>query len=375
MRNLIEKLGQFRFLSVSLLLHMGLVVLIGTVIITKNSVPDTAFEVSQGGFLEEVPLDSTLDSPSDSSAEFQEEMEQAAVEPASPANSGIAETTSQLITSTAASSYQTVSSDFVSRGDTLVSRGMPGGLARSIGSGAGQGSGKLDGGLFGTREARQDALPGIFFDLKQTPAGAATEVGDLASYWRTVRGFCEAGFDDSQLAGFFRAPLPLYASQWTFPNVSASAAPAAFSVQDRVKPQFWLAHYRGKISATTPGSIRFSGYGDNLLIVAIDGRIVLDASRSDGEKSSSWSPNKKPGGPLLSGNIIFGDSVEFRPGQARQIDIVIGESGGGLFGAYLLIQDHGKSGPFPFFATAPGKLPDGVGEALVDKSSLIFNVN
>ena len=60
--------------------------------------------------------------------------------------------------------------------------------------------------------------------------------------------------------------------------MDANDAPTAFGVGDAVKPSKWLAYYQGEIVAPKTGKYRFHGVGDDVLVVRVKNRVVLDGS-------------------------------------------------------------------------------------------------
>jgi hypothetical protein len=215
------------------------------------------------------------------------------------------------------------------------------------------------------------------------------------------------------------------------PPMSADRAPEAFSVQDQVKGSYWVCHYTGQIAAPETGRYRFCGIGDDVLVVRIGKKVVMDASwpeligqvtswESDDDNSRRFSLNgykygkfqgnawnqiysqiEKSGGfdgeethfgNALRGvkvagfnanekymsaacRMVIGDWVELKKGQPVNIDVVIGEIPGGEFTCRLLIEQQGKeykmvqsdAGPRPVL---PFFKTVEIGNQLIDKIEL-----
>jgi len=229
--------------------------------------------------------------------------------------------------------------------------------------------------VFGASERKGATLIGIFYDLKQTQQREA--IPDYARrYAYALDEFFVAGFDEALLNRFFRAALPLYTSQLAIPSMSADGAPKAFGVETMVKPSYWVVHYKGQVAPPADGSYRFVGNFDDLLVVAINRKVVLDGSRPDTRfPRLAW---KEPAdkGPKVAANDLsrYGDWIELKAGQPVDIDIVIGERPGGQFHGVLLYEKKGETysrnqrgqAILPLFQTAEKPMND-PGRFLTDR--------
>lgn len=231
----------------------------------------------------------------------------------------------------------------------------PRGSLGGSGGGAGQGVGSALGPImpsFGFRDPQAGGtLLGRFYDLKQFADGKPNpDVGKLGTNnlaSSETAAFVRANFDTSRLERFFRAPDPLYATQIFIPVIPATEAPKAYEVEKKVRPEAWLAHYRGRISPPASGNYRFVGYGDDNLIVRLDGRVVLDASignitgfKSDRTKNATY-PYEFQNTNTSRGGFVVGRPMDLRAGQYYNLDIVISEGPGGSFAAMILFEQAG----------------------------------
>lgn len=221
---------------------------------------------------------------------------------------------------------------------------------------------------FGRSERKGATLIGIFYDLKQTQQ--REPIPEFAKrYCPALDAFLVSGFDEALLNRFFRAALPLYTTQFAIPLINANAAPKAFGVEAMVKPSYWVVHYKGQVAPPADGTYRFVGNFDDLLIVAINRKVVLDGSRPDTRfPRLAW---KEPAdkGPKVAANDMarYGDWVELKAGQPVDFDILIGERPGGQFHGVILYEKKGETYPvntkgqaiLPLFQTAenPEKNP------------------
>ncbi|HEY5793116.1 MAG TPA: hypothetical protein VIS74_07445 [Chthoniobacterales bacterium] len=213
---------------------------------------------------------------------------------------------------------------------------------------------------FGSTDSSRAALIGTFYDLKQTQKLQPTGVTD-AQYTEVLDEFLRKNWDEGVLNRYFRATQPLYTTQLFIPSIDAAAAPKAFGVEKIVKPTMWVAHYKGQVIPPTDGAWRFWGQGDDILCVAVNGRIVLINNwaglRFPSIRWRSPEPTQVPCGKL---KLAAGHWMKLKGGEPVDLDVLVGELPGGLFAAYLMIEKRGDSDAsaggqrlFPIFQLAP----------------------
>lgn len=285
--------------------------------------------------------------------------------------------------------------------------GVPGGTY-----GAGDGLGGLGFGfdmdLFGSNRGTGNEFIGTFYDLKQSPDGELTKIGELAekdsfnfghqlAACKIIKGFISSGFNEGRLKDYFKAPKQKYATAFMMPPMAAEAAPKAFGVEDKVKGKYWICHYKGQMAAPETGRYRFCGIGDDILVVRVGRKVVLDACwpaligevtdwESDRDDSRKFPLNGNRYGPVKTGDfgiihekimdaggfdrdhnnwnkviggitigeerigpymsiscrMVIGDWIDLRKGQQVNVDILLGEIPGGEFTCRLLIEQDGK---------------------------------
>lgn len=241
------------------------------------------------------------------------------------------------------------------------------GIGSSLGAGVGAGTGK--GPImpaFGFRDARSGgSLAGRLYDLKQTPKRAAAPM-DLLAYGKVVDEFLSRHWSAEVLNRYYQAPDPIYTTQIFIPVMPADGGPKAFGQEKFVAPKFWLIRYRGRVSPPSGGSWRFWGYAGEVCAVAINGKTVLVANHVDVKTPrTNWKSAEAPGQPAGSGRLVAGDWVDLRAGGFVDIDILIGERGGGTFDCFLLVEKKGDAStktaagdPVPLlFRLAPSDTP------------------
>ena len=248
-----------------------------------------------------------------------------------------------------------------------IELGMGAALASDIGdTGEGLGSSKAGG----------STIEGTFYDLKLTKSGSKT---DLASWnekgepsahagkvTQVLNDFVTKDWAPAVFAKYYRSRTKLYAGSFYLPSCNASYAPVAYKCADRVKPQAWVAIYKGKVQAPKSGKFRFVGTGDDVLAVRFNRKTVLESgwcipSRNNNTIGSPLNEHGKkyyeevtkreenpityyqyPETPKWNhelGGLTAGDVFEVKEGKVYPIEILISEIPGGAFGFALLIQD------------------------------------
>ncbi len=235
------------------------------------------------------------------------------------------------------------------------------------GRGFGGGLGSIGGGVldtanfnitsFGFDKAVEGTLTGKLFDFKQTRNGDPipnTSVSKVSSEF--VKNFRLKDLERD----FFSVDKELYASYFIIPSTSADVAPKAFGAEGIIEPKRLGAAYTGRYTPAVSGRFRFMGRGDDVIIVRVNGKIVLDGSWNTSYSSWRQSPEAAQADSGRNYNRLFGmgpkvitgDWVNFTAGQAVDLDVFVAEVPGGSFGAYLLIEAEGGKKPV-IFSTIP----------------------
>ncbi len=248
-----------------------------------------------------------------------------------------------------ASSVATLTSGMMSGGS---SKGFGGGSGGGIGSGlgVGRGNGKNFVSLFGAKMGT-NGLVGTFYDLKQTPAHKETECAPqsgIGPYREAVKEFFQSGWSPIKFAKYYKAPEPLIAGQIFVPGRSANAAPEAYGVEKEVKPSRWVAHYKGVVEVPQSIPFRFVGTGDDWLLVRWDKKIALDDGYErfvvggDGNYkdfkqtvTKEFPMDRSPGGLA---RMKAGPWINEQKGKKVPVEIIFGETPGGVFDVYLAIE-------------------------------------
>ena len=236
-----------------------------------------------------------------------------------------------------------------------ASKGFGGGSGGGIGAGKGVGAG---GGrnfvsLFGMKGSSLGAsgLIGTLYDLKQTadrkPTSAAPANTGIAPYRTSVREFLESGWSAGRLQRFFKSPDKLVSGQLFITGRSADDAPKAFEVEKLMKPSRWVVHYRCYVEMPSSMPFRFVGSGDDFLIVRWNRKIALDDGyetylagggnyKDFGVKvTQEFKVDRRPGGLH---RLKAGPWIQVTKGTKVPVEVLIGETPGGVFDCYLAIE-------------------------------------
>jgi len=388
-----------RSVSISLALHVIIIVLFGGTVLFKAIEPPADFS-ADGGFLGDGSEEASPPGPP-SITPPSPEMPAVPVPQTATAMDAmsILSTTSvsapafSVPAMTVPSMGKNISADMASAAANMAAAAAKL-LPASGGGGAGawgKSSGKGSWGQgFGSMEKDDLKLVGNLYDFKQSPDGKPLKTS-LEDFWREIRGYVESRYNPERLKKYFRSK-PIYTAQIFIPFRQASEGPRAFALDAQVKPAMWMIHYRGGFSPASSGKYRFWGRADDSLIAVVDGKVVLDVSRVNGPDGlsradgnpSQWK-NKKSD---FKNDVPYpGEWMELKADQTYRLDLLIAEGApwpqvqrmlngdknagvdgdllGGDFEALLMIEvGDGKTmggfyTPQPVFSTLPleGTLP------------------
>jgi hypothetical protein len=246
--------------------------------------------------------------------------------------------------------------------------GIKGGMGYLDGGGGLGGIGfDLELNIFGKDKGSGNELEGTFYDLKMKPDGSPAKMDE--NYYNEVIKEFIGSWNLRVFDRYFKAPKNKFATTFMLPRMPADEAPKAYAVDDVVKPKQWVAYYKGKIAAQESGRYRFWGIGDDILMVRIKGKTVIDANLN--KNISDWtSTDENSRKYKMSGTgMEIGDWFYLSNGKPVEMEVLVGERPGGVFYCHLLIEQDGVDYPtgadgrpiLPIFKTAdiPEKLiPD-----------------
>jgi len=177
---------------------------------------------------------------------------------------------------------------------------------------------------------------------------------DRTLFWPEIKKFLENDWNPLVFSYYYRSPQKLYTTHFMIPPTSSSLAQSAFKVdlEKFLDPPFWLVHYKGKISYKEGGKFRLWGAAIDVLEVRVKGKLVLSAGWG-GEKAS-YEPDdwKVPKGdqliyPLGALEASFGHWFTLEPGEVADMEVLLGEYGGGVSQFMLLVEDASQSSFYP----------------------------
>jgi hypothetical protein len=247
--------------------------------------------------------------------------------------------------------------------------------------------------MFGGRmsTALGNDLEGTFYALGLDRHGRKNNMSTEQNI-AALRQFIDSGWNPNALARYYRSSRKLYATQIFIPPVSSAYGPEQFGMgfgQD-FDPIHWCIHYKGKIARKDGGRFRFAGLGDEVLMVRLNKKIVMNAGWGGAPRTfQTVSAYRNPIDEdnlkyfLGHGKMAFGEWFELQPGEPADIEVLIGEIPGGLFTAMLLIQQDGEEYPtkqdggpiLPIFRTAeiPEKVKEQIQYTLIEGEADLYN--
>ncbi len=223
--------------------------------------------------------------------------------------------------------------------------------------------------LFGGGQTIGNDFVGTFYDFKRDRQGRPNSM-DETKFVQEVTKFVSSGFKTSVLSKYYRSPKTLYATAFMIPPVRSQIAPAAFDEADTLG-YAWMVHYKGQLVYPEDVKIRFWGMGDDIMVIKVDGKTVLNACWPEGEWGSyaiggNWISSAKNDFRFYLGNNLSrgGDVITLKAGEPKNMEIIIGETPGGQFCSMLTVEVIGEEYPknrqggpiFPIFKTTEPSL-------------------
>ena len=221
--------------------------------------------------------------------------------------------------------------------------------------------------LFGSGQSIGNDFVGTFYDLKRGRTGRPIPM-DPDMYLKALRTFVVSGWKPSEIAKYYQSPKKLYATSFMIPTILSSVAPTAFGEDDTLG-YCWAAHYTGKLVHKDGIQFRFWGQGDDILLVRVNGKLVLNAcwpSDSEAQFTQFWQTSSSYSRRFYLGNnkSVVGDWITLEPGVPLDMEVLIGEKPGGGYCAMLVVEVEGveyEKGPqgnpiLPMFKTSEPSL-------------------
>ena len=215
-------------------------------------------------------------------------------------------------------------------------------------------------GSFGEPVDIGNNLVGTFYDFKRRRAGGPL-VLDRESFKTAVGKFTRGGWHPSDLARFYRAPKKLYATSIMIGAMHSALAPGEFG--EETEGLQWIVHYKGKLVYPKPIKFRFWGCADDIMLVRVGEKDVLNGSWPGSEPYySDWGSSAPGSRSQRMGNTwaVGSDWITLEAHKPVEMQVLIGEEPGGHFSAMLAVEVEGEDYEinkfggriFPMFKTA-----------------------
>ncbi len=197
--------------------------------------------------------------------------------------------------------------------------------------------------LMGSTVSGGNDFVGTYYDFNRRSNGGFYSMS-TDEYQDIVLQFFLSGWDEADLSRFYRSPTKLYSTCFMVPKIPSDLGPEAFD-EAGAAGYCWGILYKGKLVHSSAIRFRFRGFGDDVLMVRVDGELVLAASwpGSSIQEGCGWTSNSGDSETYRLGaqGAVVGDWITLEPGVAKDMEVFIGESPGGQFSAQLVVEVDG----------------------------------
>lgn len=216
---------------------------------------------------------------------------------------------------------------------------------------------------FGGKVTTGSELEGHFYNFNRDRKGKKIPM-DPTTMTDILYDFMNSKWRSSKLARFYRSPETLYTPTVCVSTAMAELAPQAFGMDD-AEGYGWAVLYKGSIVYPEDITFRFWGVGDKVLAVNVDGETVLICAYINEDRaqySSIWQSSDSKDNIYYFGEHRArpSDWITLKAGEAKDIQVLLGDTKGGLVYHMLSVevqgeeypQTRGGGGPtFPVFKT------------------------
>ncbi len=127
-----------------------------------------------------------------------------------------------------------------------------------------------------------------------------------------------------------------------------------------------MISYHGKVTPPESGRFRFVGFSDDVLVVLVNDRVVLDGSLKSPLRGAARRKYFHQTHTVDGWQTYVGKTMAVTEGRPIDLKVLIGERPGGHFSGYLLIEkigidykkDSHGSPILPLFKMAPSEMPE-----------------
>jgi hypothetical protein len=339
-----EKITRSGYFFGALLLHLIVLLLVATWVIWKAPPPPPTYEFDVVAVKPPAPPVQPPPSPGAASSNPQIESQPVEVQVPTPPN----------VMTTAQSSYTVDATALVN--DAV--RNVSDQASQGLGSGPGPGGGSTSAKPFGSPDGY--GLQGYLYDFKQNQDHDPRKAGDPDTdlLWRR---FVDTLWDTSLFEDFYRSPNALETNCFAITPRPSGDGPAAFGLASEVQPAWWLVYYQGRVIPPETGNYTFVGFGDDVLAVAMDGKVVLDGgicpmlqsnfgTLAGGLENTCavypnvWSSRHANTPNTNDGKLRIGQTFHATANVPIKMQVLIGDRGGDC-AFFLLIKNEAKTYP------------------------------
>jgi len=243
--------------------------------------------------------------------------------------------------------------------------------------------------IFGGGQTIGNDFVGTFYDFKRDRNGR--HLGTVKEEFVDIlTRFVKQGWRESLISRYYKSPKKLYATCFMVPPIKSTLGPRAFG--EDTGGWCWMVLYKGKLVYPEDIKFRFWGFGDDILLVRVNGKLVLNGNwHNDGSAmyitlmGGKWDSTSSDDAQYYYGNnkARVGDWIELKAGEMVDMEVMIGEVPGGIFSAMLTVQVDGVEYPrnrqgapiLPMFKTAePSReLQDVIYSSLIENEAAVTN--
>ncbi len=239
--------------------------------------------------------------------------------------------------------------------------------------------------LMGTEVSSGSDFVGTYYDFNRRSDGVGRPIG-RDDFEKEMLDFILSDWDTSLFKRYYKSPNKRYATCFMVPIIPSDLGPESFG-EPGAAGYCWAIHYKGKLVHKDGIKFRFWGFGDDILMVRLEGRLVLAASWPDSlvQVQSGWLSRAPNSGVYRLGvrGAQISDWITLEPGVPLDMEVLIGEIPGGSFCAQLLVEVDGvdyetndQGGPIlPMFTTETPSwaVIDAIAEHLIYGQAMLTN--
>ncbi len=156
--------------------------------------------------------------------------------------------------------------------------------------------------------------------MKIGPDHKSTNI-NVQTYTQFIADFIRNGWNESDFTPYYKASKKLYTSAIWIPTTHSENTAAEMHLENELTPTLWIGWYRAQVTAPKSGKFHFVGFGDDTLVVAINGKVVFDQGSSKPAPwyNLDWNHFRVPPG---WGRFHVGDTFEVNNIESMKMDVL-----------------------------------------------------